>query len=106
MGFWSFGARKKSRLVDGQDQGHNTLLEKDQTTRSGNLSPSQSREFASMARQQSKTDRSEPRRLSKQRNSSQQGSVPRSVTMPVSSPRNDSRATRRTSDLYSHNPMS
>lgn len=106
MGFWSFGARKKSRLVDGQDQGHNTLLEKDQHTRSGTLSPSQSREFASMARQQSKSDRGEPRRLSKQRNSSQQGSVPRSVTMPVASPRNESRATRRASDLYSHNPMS
>lgn len=107
MGFWPFGARKKSRLVDGQDQGHRTLLEKDQTTHPAHLSPNQSREFATMARHHSKSDRDEkPRRLSKQRNSSQQGSVPRSVTMPISSPRNDSRATRRASDLYSHNHLS
>lgn len=107
MGFWSFGARKKSRIVDGQDQGRQNLLEKDHITRPVYLNPAVSQEFATMSRSHSKREQDEkPRRLSKQRNASQQSSIPRSVTMPISGSANDSRAMRRASDLYSHNPMS
>lgn len=107
MGFWSFGARKKSRTVDGQDQGQQNLLEKEHTTTPAHLIPGASRDPATMSRTHSKPDHDgKPRRLSKQRNPSQQSSVHRSVTMPISGATNDSRAMRRASDLYSHNPMS
>ncbi|KEF55339.1 uncharacterized protein A1O9_08089 [Exophiala aquamarina CBS 119918] len=107
MGFWSFGARKKSRTVDGQDQGHQNLLEEEHITVPVHLTPGAPRDLATMSRTHSKPEHDgKPRRLSKQRNSSQQGSVPRSVTIPASGAANDSRAMRRASDLYSQNPMS
>ncbi|KIX08294.1 uncharacterized protein Z518_02950 [Rhinocladiella mackenziei CBS 650.93] len=109
MGFWPFGGGKKRRTSHGEDQGRNTLLEKERTDPRPRLKTSAPQEFAAMGRSQSTRDEA-PRRLSKQRHPSHQGNVPRSVTMPVTGPAPESRAKRRGSavehGLYSHNPMS
>lgn len=117
MGFWPFGGGKKRRTNHGDDQGRHTLLENDRTSAGSRINTTTSDESATMGRSGSQRGTAEkPRRLSKQRLTSQTANVPRSQTIPISVPgaevwrdRRDSGAEAggiRGATIYSHNPTS
>lgn len=117
MGFWPFGGGKKRRTSHGEDQRRHSLFEKKGTEPVANLQTNTSQEFVTMGRAGPEAGQSEkPRRLSKQRIASQQGSLPRSQTMAVHVPGAEPWRNRRSSaidtgdfsgiHIYSHNPTS
>ncbi|OAP63047.1 hypothetical protein AYL99_02274 [Fonsecaea erecta] len=114
MGFWPFGAGKKGRTTQGEDQGQHSLLEKTRTDPRTRTNTSSSQDFVPMGSQRGRDEK--PRRLSKQRLPSHPGSVPRASTLPISVPGPESLGYKKSSygggggfqstDIYSHNPMS
>lgn len=118
MGFWPFGGGKKSRRISqAEDQSRHTLLDKNSADPSTRMKGNTSQDFESVGRANSQHVHEEkPRRLSKQRYPSQQGSLPRSHTLPISSLGGENGSARRGSayepgsirgsDIYSQNPMS